>query len=154
MTPKPGVPHSHAGPRECHGVTAGELTGRHLAHTGLTHSSGLPWLGSSSPQVPVDGLGLEVEGLPACLPQGLTQPLLARAVMVTSVRWRGRWSLSSRDITWKPCWRARSLPTSGKPSEAGPPIPATRGNRITGECVYLEEELRPGGGWPHRQLER
>lgn len=88
-------------------------------------------------------MGLEVK---ICLLQGLTQFLTARAVMGTSVRWHGLWSLSSRAITRKRCWRVRSLPTSGKPSEAGPPIPVTRGNRIREGYVYPEEELRPGGG--------
>lgn len=69
--------------------------------------------------------------------QSLTQLLLARAVMGTNARWLGQWPPSSQGITRKRCWRVRSLSTSGKPSEAGPPTPVTRGNRIIGEYVYL-----------------
>ncbi|GAB1294795.1 Villin-like protein [Apodemus speciosus] len=63
------------------------------------------------------------------------------AVIGTSVRWRGRWSLTSQGITRKQCSRVRSLSTSGKPSEAGPPILVTTGNRTSGGYVYPEEEL-------------
>ncbi|XP_077929772.1 villin-like protein isoform X5 [Halichoerus grypus] len=52
---------------------------------------------------------------------------LERAAAVTSVRWRGWWSLPSLGRTRKRCWRVRSLPTSGRPWEAELPTPATRG---------------------------
>lgn len=71
--------------------------------------------------------------------QSLTQLLLARAVMGTNVRWRGQWSLSSQGITRRRCSRVRSLSTSGKPLEAGPPIPVTRGKRIRENKFILKK---------------
>lgn len=47
------------------GFQLGKLKGRYLAHKGLPHSVGLPWLRFSSIQTPVSGHGTGGEGLPA-----------------------------------------------------------------------------------------